>query len=169
MNESPSVPERKQGGSGNRNRPDHFPLKPEYKQEYNDGKKSIASRPNNSMEQSAKNRELAQLFECPVCFDYVLPPIMQCNSGHLVCQNCQPKLTVILTLYATFITIYFQHCPTCRGQAPSIRNLGMEKVAETVQFPCKWKDNGCLSTHYHNEKSQHEGLFPTQTSFKEFF
>lgn len=45
--------------------------------------------------------DLASLFECPVCFDYVLPPILQCQSGHLVCSNCRPKLTC---------------CPTCRGQ-----------------------------------------------------
>lgn len=44
--------------------------------------------------------DLASLFECPVCFDYVLPPILQCQSGHLVCSNCRPKLT---------------GCPTCRG------------------------------------------------------
>ena len=45
------------------------------------------------------NTDLASLFECPVCFDYVLPPIIQCQSGHLVCANCRPKLTC---------------CPTCR-------------------------------------------------------
>lgn len=44
--------------------------------------------------------DLASLFECPVCFDYVLPPILQCQSGHLVCSSCRPKLTC---------------CPTCRG------------------------------------------------------
>lgn len=27
--------------------------------------------------------DLASLFECPVCFDYVLPPIFQCQAGHL--------------------------------------------------------------------------------------
>ena len=30
------------------------------------------------------NNELASLFECPVCFEYVLPPILQCQNGHLV-------------------------------------------------------------------------------------
>ena len=81
--------------------------------------------------------DLASLFECPVCFDYVLPPILQvsllswmmqilcsltlnpplspqCHAGHLVCSNCRPKLTC---------------CPTCRGQlGGNIRNLAMEKV-----------------------------------------
>jgi hypothetical protein len=44
--------------------------------------------------------DLASVFECPVCFDYVLPPILQCQSGHLVCSNCRLKLT---------------SCPTCSG------------------------------------------------------
>lgn len=39
---------------------------------------------------TASNSDLASLFECPVCFDYVLPPILQCQSGHLVC-NILPK------------------------------------------------------------------------------
>ncbi|UYV68355.1 SIAH2 [Cordylochernes scorpioides] len=44
--------------------------------------------------------DLASLFECPVCFDYVLPPILQCVNGHLVCAACRLKLL---------------RCPTCRG------------------------------------------------------
>merc|ERR1711994_139279 len=71
---------------------------------------------------SSNNQDLASLFECPVCFDYVLPPIMQCQAGHLVCSTCRPKLTC---------------CPTCRGQlGANIRNLAMEKAAheETCEF-----------------------------------
>lgn len=55
---------------------------------------------NNSTLTVPVSADLASLFECPVCFDYVLPPIIQCQSGHLVCSNCRPKLTC---------------CPTCRG------------------------------------------------------
>lgn len=53
--------------------------------------------------------ELAALFECPVCFEIVLPPIMQCQVGHLVCASCRPKLSC---------------CPTCRGNlGTSIGNI----------------------------------------------
>ena len=77
---------------------------------------------------STANQDLASLFECPVCFDYVLPPILQCHAGHLVCSSCRPKLTC---------------CPTCRGQlGGNIRNLAMEKVASTVMFPCKYSSSG---------------------------
>ena len=82
--------------------------------------------------------DLASLFECPVCFDYVLPPILQCHAGHLVCSNCRPKLTC---------------CPTCRGQlGGNIRNLAMEKVASTVMFPCKYSSGGCGAQLLHTDK-----------------
>lgn len=72
---------------------------------------------------AGQSAELTALFECPVCFDYVLPPILQCQAGHLVCNQCRQKLSC---------------CPTCRGPlTPSIRNLAMEKVASTLPFPCK--------------------------------
>lgn len=85
--------------------------------------------------------DLAYLFECPVCFDYVLPPIMQCNSGHLICSLCRPKLHC---------------CPNCRGPLGSVRNLAMEKVAETITFPCKFTHCGCTKRLYHREKREHE-------------
>ena len=49
---------------------------------------------------SVSSAELASLFECSVCYDYVLPPIFQCRTGHLFCSNCRVKLT---------------RCPSCRG------------------------------------------------------
>lgn len=85
--------------------------------------------------------DLASLFECPVCFDYVLPPILQCSSGHLVCVSCRSKLTC---------------CPTCRGPLGNIRNLAMEKVATNVKFPCKHSGYGCTASLLYTEKSEHE-------------
>ena len=26
--------------------------------------------------------------DCPICTHIMVPPILQCKSGHLVCQNC---------------------------------------------------------------------------------
>ena len=91
---------------------------------------------------SGSHTDLAVLFECPVCFDYVLPPIHQCDSGHLICTTCRPKLN--------------NSCPSCRGPLGSVRNLAMEKVAETVKFPCKYASLGCTLRLLHNEKRTHE-------------
>ncbi|EDX10788.1 GD14671 [Drosophila simulans] len=85
--------------------------------------------------------DLTSLFECPVCFDYVLPPILQCSSGHLVCVSCRSKLTC---------------CPTCRGPLANIRNLAMEKVASNVKFPCKHSGYGCTASLVYTEKTEHE-------------
>ncbi|XP_048727232.1 E3 ubiquitin-protein ligase Siah1-like [Ostrea edulis] len=89
----------------------------------------------------SSNSDLASLFECPVCFDYALPPITQCQSGHIVCQACKQKLNM---------------CPTCRGPLGNIRNLAMEKVATTVMFPCKYSSSGCPVTLLHTDKQEHE-------------
>lgn len=47
----------------------------------------------------SKLEKLTAIFECPVCLEYILPPIWQCKGGHLVCSNCRPKLN---------------NCPKCR-------------------------------------------------------
>ncbi|XP_003802573.1 E3 ubiquitin-protein ligase SIAH1-like [Otolemur garnettii] len=92
---------------------------------------------------TASNSDLASVFECAVCLDYVLPPILQCQLGHLVCSNCRQKLT---------------SCPTCWGPLGSIRNLAMEKVASSVLFPCKYASSGCGITLPPTEKADHEEL-----------
>lgn len=85
--------------------------------------------------------DLASIFECPVCYDYALPPIRQCQSGHLICSSCRSRVT---------------ECPTCRGPLGNIRNLAMEKVALTVKFPCKHSNLGCALTLGYTEKREHE-------------
>ncbi|XP_038001708.1 E3 ubiquitin-protein ligase SIAH2 [Motacilla alba alba] len=95
-------------------------------------------------QQQQQQQELTSLFECPICFDYVLPPILQCQAGHLVCKQCRQQLSL---------------CPTCRGSlTPNIRNLAMEKVASAVLFPCKYATAGCSLTLHHTEKPKHEAI-----------
>ena len=95
-----------------------------------------------ALSHSAANQELTSLFECPVCFDYVLPPILQCQNGHLVCQTCRQKITC---------------CPTCRVPiASNIRNLPMEKLASTMTFPCKYNQSGCAAQLLYTDKPDHE-------------
>lgn len=90
----------------------------------------------------ATGSDFTSMFECPVCFDYVLPPIMQCQNGHLVCSSCRTKLS---------------SCPTCRVPiANNIRNLFMEKLATTMMFPCKYSSSGCPASLTHTDKIEHE-------------
>ena len=73
------------------------------------------------------HRDWASLLKCPGCSDYVSPPILQRQSGHLVCGNCRPKSC----------------CPTCLDPLGSIRNSAMEKAAQSAAFPCKYAPPGC--------------------------
>ncbi|KAG9510674.1 E3 ubiquitin-protein ligase Siah1, partial [Fragariocoptes setiger] len=87
--------------------------------------------------------ELTCLFECPVCFDHVTPPIIQCQNGHLVCKSCRNKIT---------------SCPTCRVPISSltIRNLQLERLALTLLFPCKYNTSGCELKLTCSNKAEHE-------------
>lgn len=101
--------------------------------------------PQQQQQQSSANplQELLSLFECPVCFEFALPPIMQCQSGHIVCSNCRPKLSC---------------CPTCRSALGNIRNLSMEKIAYSIKFPCKYTSYGCTECMSHETKLEHEDV-----------
>lgn len=101
---------------------------------------------NQVMMGATPQNDLAVLFECPVCFDYALPPIIyQCDSGHIICTPCKQKV---------------QCCPSCRGPLGGVRNLAMEKVADSVQFPCKYITSGCREKMHHSTKRQHEEQCP---------
>lgn len=100
---------------------------------------SQASTSGSSGGSSQPGSDLTSLFECPVCFDFVLPPIIQCQNGHLVCSSCRTKITT---------------CPTCRIPISSnIRNLPMEKLATTMMFPCKYSSSGCTATLIYTDKT----------------
>lgn len=107
---------------------------------------------------------MVKLFECPVCFDHVTPPIHQCTNGHLVCNKCldrRPRM---------------DNCPVCRTSIFSrikVRNLQMEAVAVTIgqQFECGTCDQKCrlneLSahrfecdpiTHWYEDKEMRAGV-----------
>lgn len=67
-------------------------------------------------------------FECPVCQEYMFPPIMICTSGHSICSDCKSKLT---------------KCPTCSSEYGNTRNYTLENMSSLVQLPCSNEPNGC--------------------------
>ena len=60
--------------------------------------------------------DLKDFLECPICM--TIPnegPIYQCESGHIICKDCHPKL---------------EQCPQCRQKLGKIRALQLEKIIE---------------------------------------
>lgn len=103
----------------------------------------ISSNSNNSGLNPLLTNEIESLFECPICFDYATPPIYQCQNGHLVCNGCSSKIN---------------QCATCRVPItnPSIRNLQLDRLANSFQIPCKYNFNGCDWKSYWFQKRDHE-------------
>lgn len=60
---------------------------------------------------------LFQELECPVCMEYMTPPITMCENGHSICSNCKPKLN---------------NCPSCKKSFLNIRNLALESLSRQV-------------------------------------
>ncbi|XP_061377857.1 E3 ubiquitin-protein ligase siah-1-like [Danaus plexippus] len=71
------------------------------------------------------NQNLLRLLECPVCLEWMEPPMCQCRRGHLVCGRCRARLAA---------------CPVCRTTFSSVRNRAMEAVTELLRYPCRY---GC--------------------------
>ncbi|CAM6040937.1 unnamed protein product [Sphagnum compactum] len=83
-----------------------------------------------------------ELLECPVCTNSMYPPIHQCPNGHTLCSNC--KLRV------------HNRCPTCRYELGNIRCLALEKVAESLELPCRFQSLGCPDIFPYYSKLKHE-------------
>ncbi|KAL6008263.1 E3 ubiquitin-protein ligase sinat2 [Asimina triloba] len=65
-----------------------------------------------------------------------------CPNGHTLCANC--KLRV------------HNHCPTCQYELGNIRCLALEKVAESLELPCRYQDLGCADIFPYYSKLKHE-------------
>ena len=53
---------------------------------------------------------------------------MQCRNGHVMCNNCRPKV---------------QSCPICRDVDIDIRNMFAEKAITFMAIPCEFGQFGC--------------------------
>lgn len=57
---------------------------------------------------------LIRHFECPVCHEWITPPIVQCRKGHVVCGPCK--------------TGGLKVCPVCKQRFSDVPNWMMEQV-----------------------------------------
>lgn len=80
--------------------------------------------------------------ECPVCIDYMVPPIYQCSTGHSICKNCLPKVR--------------NSCPTCRDTIDQKQNYTLAKLIEYIVYPCKFHKKGCKFVNNSTKIEAHE-------------
>lgn len=84
--------------------------------------------------------DLLQELECPVCCQYMNPPIYLCATGHSICGVCKPAVKA---------------CPLCLDSILHSRNHILEKVSQHIIFNCKYKDVGCTFLSTSNEIQKH--------------
>ncbi|GJN35718.1 hypothetical protein PR202_gb24521 [Eleusine coracana subsp. coracana] len=74
--------------------------------------------------------------------------LVQCQNGHTLCSTCKARV--------------HNRCPTCRQELGDIRCLALEKVAESLELPCKYCSLGCPEIFPYYSKIKHEA----QCSFR---
>ncbi|PKA58836.1 E3 ubiquitin-protein ligase SINAT3 [Apostasia shenzhenica] len=91
---------------------------------------------------STASGSVHELLECPVCTNSMFPPIHQCPNGHTLCSSCKVRV--------------HNYCPTCCQELGNIRCLALEKVAESLELPCKYQRTGCSRIFPYYAKFKHE-------------
>ncbi|KAB0801763.1 hypothetical protein PPYR_03949 [Photinus pyralis] len=79
--------------------------------------------------------------ECPVCHEYMVPPIHQCIAGHSICGTCKTQV---------------KNCPTCREGILDTRNFSLEKMTSFINYSCKYSDFDCPFVSSGKEIKAHE-------------
>ncbi|KAL3277609.1 hypothetical protein HHI36_012951 [Cryptolaemus montrouzieri] len=86
---------------------------------------------------------MLKIIECPVCFDYMVPPIYQCCGGHSICGECKSQV---------------QQCPTCEKPFGETQNFAVESFTTFLTYPCKNSERGCDFLSPAKEIRHHEKL-----------
>jgi E3 ubiquitin-protein ligase SIAH1 len=77
----------------------------------------------------AVDEDLLKELECPVCMEYMVPPIQLCTNGHNTCSRCKEIV---------------KWCPTCRASFSETRNVTLENIVRIQKYPCANRQSGCL-------------------------
>ena len=84
---------------------------------------------------------LEKLFECPICTNFLQIPILMCENGHSICNDCKNLVHT---------------CPECRAKWTPKRNLKLEQILGTITKPCRYKENGCTVVRNCSQLEDHE-------------
>ncbi|XP_056632157.1 uncharacterized protein LOC130442101 [Diorhabda sublineata] len=85
------------------------------------------------------NWDLLAEMECPICYNYMLPPIFQCIHGHSLCGACKENINGI-----------------CKKVVKDTRNFTLEKTANRLLYPCKFHKSGCTYSCLATEIKEHQ-------------
>ncbi|CAH1176966.1 unnamed protein product [Phaedon cochleariae] len=79
--------------------------------------------------------------QCPICMEYMIGKIYNCEKGHVLCDTCKLQLT---------------ECPSCRANLGESRSFPLESLADEVVLACVFSKNDCKFTGKLKLLSPHE-------------
>ena len=85
---------------------------------------------------------------CPVCYNIIISPIMQCGEGHLICKECLGHLAPL-------------RCPTCREAYPAdapARNRALEQLVAQLMVSCY----DCRHGFKARDRDEHNAVCPAR-------
>ncbi|CAG9817588.1 unnamed protein product [Phaedon cochleariae] len=90
---------------------------------------------------SDQTNQLRASLQCPICMEYMIGYIYNCEHGHVVCFTCKGKL---------------ESCPACRTKLGRSRCLPLENLAEVLVLDCVFAERGCTFSGQVKMLFQHE-------------
>ncbi|KAK4384845.1 E3 ubiquitin-protein ligase SINAT3 [Sesamum angolense] len=132
-----------------------------------------SSKPINIISSGRAPTSVHELLECPVCTNSMYPPIHQVCSFFISFPLAFSVSKSLLLFCSTNVVLnasvfWFEFdvpCPEenlsgveCRQELGDIRCLALEKVAESLELPCKYYSLGCPEIFPYYSKLKHEAL-----------
>ncbi|XP_069689595.1 E3 ubiquitin-protein ligase sina-like isoform X2 [Periplaneta americana] len=93
----------------------------------------------------ALRQSVFDVLTCPLCKEYMHPPITLCQGGHNICSSCRPGLQFSGG----------NKCPRCRRPLLETRNVALETIARGLRYPCRYNGSGCREKFSMEEIAEH--------------
>ncbi|XP_058091562.1 E3 ubiquitin-protein ligase SINA-like 10 [Magnolia sinica] len=81
------------------------------------------------------------VLDCTICMEPLIPPVYQCDNGHIACSSCCTKLK--------------NKCHSCSWPIGYSRCLAIEKVIESIKVTCHNARYGCKERVSYSNKLTH--------------
>ncbi|CAG9770609.1 unnamed protein product [Ceutorhynchus assimilis] len=97
----------------------------------------------NKQRNEPPDEDMLSELECPVCNEFMVPPIFICSIGHSICDKCHSLVA---------------ECPNCRTTLGQSRNFTLERLTLKVKYPCKNREIGCGFVTTSDKIKQHQSV-----------
>lgn len=112
------------------------------------GSESIISGTKSTQKRPRPSEGFYESFICPICYEYLTPPVIRCLKDHNLCLTCFERMEIMSG---------GNRCPSCRVPIDKDnRNRFVEEQLEQLFVQCQWKSQGCSQKIPLSKRGKHE-------------